>query len=154
MFKNGSFYLGLLGALLVIAILAGIGYAGYQFGYVQGVADAPEVADAITAVLESGQALTIPPMVRDGSAYANPLMWSPIHRGLMPYGGGNMHGGFGFIGCILGLLLLIFLLVGLKRLFFHMHWCPGTHPYWHGRPWGAPPWAQEGKEGGADPAQK
>jgi len=137
MYQKGSFLRWLFGALLVIAVLAGVGYAGYHFGYIQGMANAPEIATAISKAAENGQTLPVPPMLGYGRSYASPFMWMP-HHGFFPFGG------------LLGFLFLIFLFFGLMRLIFRPHWYPagpGMHGHWRGYP---PPWAQECKEGQTD----
>lgn len=146
MFQKVSLSRWLFGALLAIAVLAGVGFGAYRIGYAQGMADAPEVAAFFSKAIENGRAFPIPPVVGDGAASVSPLMWSPMSRGLMPYGGWmRMHTGVRLFGGFLGFLFLALLFVGLMRLIFRPYGYPagpGIHGYWHGHPWGAPPWAQ------------
>ena len=140
MFNRGSFVLRLIGTLLVVAILAGIGYGIYHFGYIQGLADAPEVATVISTAIENGYPLPIPPMIGYGRSFANPLMWMHPQYGFIPFGG------------VVGFFLLIFLFIGLMRLVFR----PWTWGYGHihGRsPWKgyAPPWAHEDESDTTEP---
>jgi hypothetical protein len=164
MFRKVSFSRWLLGTLLVIAVLAGVGFGAYRIGYAQGMADAPEVAAFFSKTIENGRAFPVLPETRGGAASISPLMWSPMSRGLMPYGGWmRMHAGVRLFGGFLVFLFLTLLFVGLMRLIFRPYWYPagpGIHGYWHGHPWGAPPWAQTGQEGKtgtdkpADPVQE
>jgi hypothetical protein len=108
-----------IGVLLVLGLLFGGGFAAYRFGYNQGVAQSPAIADALAQGLKNGSAV-------------------PFHRGfdgpMMPgygYGFAPMRGPhFGFFpfGGILGFLFMAFLFFGLLRLIFRPHWG------WH-RPW-------------------
>ena len=144
MFNRGSFALRLIGVLVTAAVLVGIGYGVYHLGYVQGVADAPEVATVISEAAENGQPLPVPPMIRYGRSYANPLMWMHPRYGFIPFGG------------VVGFVLLIILFFGLMRMIFfrRLAWYHGFmhgHGPWKGYgPWGPPPWVRENEEGEAD----
>ena len=144
MLKRGSFVLWLIGVLVTIAVLVGIGYGVYHLGYVQGLADAPEVATVISKAAENGQPLPVPPMIWYGRSYANPLMWMHPRYGFIPFGG------------VVGFFLLALLFFGLMRLVFFRRWAWG-YGHMHGRghwkgygPWGLPPWAREDEEGEAE----
>jgi hypothetical protein len=125
---RGSFVWRLIGIVLLIGLVIGGGVMTYRAGVAQGVAQAPEVAAAISDAAESGGAFP-------GFGYGYPMT--------------RMHPRFGFfpLGGILGFILFIFLFFGLMRLIFFRRWAwhPG-HKYGHGRPWDMPPWA-ENKEG-------
>lgn len=137
--NNGSFVWRLIGALLLIGLLIGGGVMAYRAGVAQGIAQAPEVAAAISDASESGGALPIP-----GHGYGYPGYRMYPHFGFFPFGG------------IFGVILFIFLFFGLMRLIFrpwgwhygHMH----GRGYWkkHGRYWGGPPWERDGKENEAE----
>ena len=144
MFRRGSFVLWLIGTLLAVTVLAGVGYGVYHFGYVQGLADAPEVATVISKAAENGQPLPVPPMIGYGRSYANPFMWMHPRYGFIPFGG------------VVGFFLLVLLFLGLMRLIFRpwaWHYGPmhGRGPWkGYGRYWGPPPWASDDKEGEAE----
>jgi hypothetical protein len=135
MSRTGSFVLWLIGALLLIGLLTGGGFMAYRAGVAQGIAQAPEVAEAISQAAENGQVAPIPPMY----AYRYTYGWGyPHHFGFFP---------FGFFGAI----LFIFFFFGLLRFLFFRPWGWGHPGYWrgyHGHPWGGPPWMRpEGEEG-------
>ena len=135
MFNRGSFVLRLIGALLLVGLMIGGGVMAYRAGVAQGVAQAPQVAAAISSAAESGQGLPIPAY---GYGY--------------PYYGFRPHFGFFPFGSFLGIILFFFLIFGLTRMIFfrrlawgygHMH----RRGHWKGYgPWGPPPWAREGDE--------
>jgi hypothetical protein len=138
--------LRVIGALLLVALMAGGAFAAYRFGYAQGVAQSPAVAEALAQGLKNGAAVPFQrgfggPMMY---GYGYPMgMWG--HHGFFPFGG------------ILGFLFMAFLFFGLLRLvFFRPHF--GWHGHWHGREWGGPPWMhgdpqQPGQPGSEAPAQ-
>jgi len=135
MSRTGSFVLWLIGALLLIGLLTGGGFMAYRAGVAQGIAQAPEVAQAIQQAAENGQVAPIPPMV--GYGYGYPYWGYRHHFGFFP---------FGFFGAI----LFIFFFFGLLRFLFfrpwHMGW--GYYGHHHRHPWGGPPWMRpEGEEG-------
>ena len=141
MFKRGSFVIRLIGALLLIGLMFGGGMMAYRAGVAQGIARAPEMAEALSSAAESGQ---VAPMPGYGYGYGYP--------------GYRMHSHFGFFpfGSIFGVFLIAFLFFGLMRLIFrpwgwhygHMH---GRGPWkGYGRHWGPPPWEREGKEDEAE----
>jgi hypothetical protein len=145
MFNNkGSFVWRLIGVLLLIGLIIGGGVMAYRFGYAEGLADAPEIATVISKAAEDGQPLPVPPMIRYGRSYANPLMWMHPRHGFIPFGG------------VVGFFLLALLFVGLMRLIFRPWGWHYGHMYgrgpWkdYGRHWGPPPWEHEGKEGEAE----
>jgi len=135
MFTRGSFVLRLIGALLLIGLLIAGGAMAYRAGVVQGIAQAPEVATAISNAAESGQGLPIP-----AYGYGYPYYGFRPHFGFFPFGG------------IFGFILFIFLFFGLMRLLFFRRWAWGyghmhRHGHWKGYgPWGPPPWVREGED--------
>ena len=139
MFKNGSFVWRLIGVLLLIGLMIGGGVMAYRAGIAHGIAQAPEVASAISNAAESGEGLPFP-----AYGYGYPVHRMRPHFGFFPFGG------------IFGFILFIFLFFGLMRMIFrpwgwhyygHMH---GRGPWkGHGRYWGPPPWVREGEEGEA-----
>jgi hypothetical protein len=146
MFK-GSFVFGLIGALLLIGLMAGGGYMAYQAGFAQGTAQAPEIAQAISQAAESGQGAPIQPLY--GYGYGPRGLWGyPHHIGFFPLGG------------ILGGLFFLFLFFGLLRMIFFRPWHMGWGHYgpWRGSqggPWGGPPWMkQEGEQKEESPEEK
>jgi hypothetical protein len=142
MFKRGSFVvLRLIGALLLVGLMIGGGMMAYRAGMVQGIAQAPAVAEALSNAAESGQGLPVPAY---GYGYRYPVYGLRPHFSFFPFGG------------IFGFILFIFLFFGLMRLIFRpwtWHYGPmhGRGPWkGYGHPWGTPPWAREGKEGEAE----
>ena len=141
MFNRGSFVLRLIGALLLVGLMIGGGVMAYRAGVAQGIAQAPQVAAAISNAAESGQGLPVPAY---GYGYGYPAYGFRPHFGFFPFGG------------ILGAILFMFLFFGLMRMIFFRPWA------WHyGRmhrrgpwkgygPWGPPPWAREDEEGEAE----
>jgi len=137
MFKNGSFVWRLIGVLLLIGLMIGGGVMAYRAGVVHGIAQAPEVASAISNAAESGEGLPFPTY-----GYGYPAHLMRPHFGFFPFGG------------IFGFILFLFLFFGLMRMVFrpwgwhyygHMH---GRGPWkGYGRHWGPPPWTREGEEG-------
>ena len=137
MFNNrGSFVLRLIGALLLIGLMIGGGAMAYRAGVAQGIAQAPDVAEALSNGAEGGSVHTY--------GYHYPYYRMRPHFGFFPFGG------------IFGTILFIFLFFGLMRMIFrpwgwhygHMH---GRGPWKkHGRHWGGPPWAYEDKDGEAE----
>ncbi|NOH03786.1 MAG: hypothetical protein HND47_18390 [Chloroflexi bacterium] len=106
MFRNG-FIVRLIGALLLLGLVAAGGYMAYKAGVAQGIAQSPAVAEAIQ------EGAPISPMY--GPAYG--------HYGY----------GFGFhpfhpLGAICGSIFFLFLFFGLLRLVF---WGRGHHGHWH-----------------------
>lgn len=139
MFNNrGSFVLRLIGVLLLVGLMIGGGVMAYRAGVAQGIAQAPEVAAAISDAAESGQVAPMP------YGYGYPGYRMRPHFGFFPF------------GSIFGLFLFIFLFFGLMRMIFrpwgwhygHMH----GRGHWkkQGRHWGPPPWPYEDKEGEAE----
>ena len=133
--NKGSFVWRLVGAWLLIGLMIGGGVMAYRAGVVHGIAQAPEVASAISNAAESGEGLPYP-----AYGYGYPAHRTRPHFGFFPFGG------------IFGFILFIFLFFGLMRMIFrpwgwhygHMH---GRGPWkGYGRTWGPPPWAREGEE--------
>ena len=138
MFKNGSFVWRLIGVLLMIGLIIGGGVMAYRAGVAQGIARAPEVAEAISGASENGEGLPLP-----AYGYGYPMHRMRPHFGFFPFGG------------IFGFILFLFLFFGLMRLIFrpwgwHYAHMQGRGPWKGYSPWGTPPWAREGEEGEAD----
>jgi hypothetical protein len=137
MFNRGSFVLRLIGVLLLIGLMIGGGVLTYRAGVAQGIAQAPEVATAISNAAENGSGMPVP-----GYGYGYPYYGFRPHFGFFPFGG------------IFGFILFFFLFFGLMRLLFFRRWAWG-YGHMHGRgpwkgyggPWGTPPWAREGDKG-------
>lgn len=110
MFGRGSFFVRLLGLLILAGLLFAGGTLIYRAGYSQGLVESPAVAQAMSSALESGQLPLYP-----GYRYA-PL------PGLWP--------GYGFspFGLLLGLFFFGLLALFALRLVFR--------PRFRG-PWGA-----------------
>jgi len=121
MFRNG-FVFRIIGALLLIGLVAAGGFMAYKAGMTQGISQAPAVATAIAKAAESGQAAPIPPMMYSHSyGYGYPM-----------YG---HHFGFFPIGAICGSIFFLFLFFGLiKMIFFRGMWYRGWGDHKHG-PW-------------------
>lgn len=122
--RFGRVLFGIVLALVVVGVVAGIGFTAYNAGLTQGI-------------YESGK--LVPPAA-DGSVVPTAPMMAPFgyYRGFGfgGYGGfGRPFGfGFGFLGC-LAPLLFFFLIFGLFRFVFRPHWGRG----WGGRGWGGGP---------------
>jgi hypothetical protein len=142
MFNNkGSFVWRLIGVIVLIGLVVGGGVMAYQAGVAQGIAQAPEVAQALSNAAEDGAALPLP---KYGYGLGYPAYGMRPHFGTFPFAG------------ILGSILFVFLFFGLLRLVFLRPWAWHYGPmrgYWKGysHPWGTPPWVQEDKEDQAEP---
>ena len=88
---------GALGVILLVALVAGIGFSAYNAGVSEGVAEAARAAQAA------------------GNDPA--IVYPPYAGGPYGYGYGWGHGGFGFFG-ILFWILGFFLIFGLIRAAF------------------------------------
>jgi hypothetical protein len=124
--KNSSFiWVRILGAALVLGLIAGAGAFGYRAGMAQGITQAPAVAKAIEKAAENGQAAPQMMYPRNFGYGYSPM---PFHHG----------GFFNPIGAICGSIFFLFLFLGaMKMLFFRrMIWNGGHHmrgPWgWHG----------------------
>ena len=141
MFNRGSFVLRLIGVLLLVGLMIGGGAMAYRAGVAQGIAQAPEVAKAISSAAQNGQGLPAPAY---GYGYGYPFYGFHPHFGFFPFG-------------VFGFILIIFLFFGLMRLIFFRPWA-WHYGHMHGRgpwkgyggPWGTPPWAREEKEDEAE----
>ncbi|HAX68564.1 MAG TPA: hypothetical protein DCY14_03070 [Anaerolineae bacterium] len=123
--SRNSFVFRLIGVLLLIGLLAGGGITVYRAGVAHGIAQAPEVAEAIQGSAGSGQ--FIPPMYAYG----------------YPYGHGFGHPYFfNPFGAICFSILFLFLFFGALRIIFfrHMRHSWGHQGHWR-KDWegGVPP---------------
>ena len=142
MFNNrGSFVIRLIGALLLIGLVVGGGMMAYRAGVAQGIAQAPEVAEALSNAAENGQSLPYP-----AYGYRYPHYGFRPHFGFFPFGG------------IFGFILFTFLFFGLMRMIFFRPWAwhyghRHGHGPWkgYGRHWGPPPWEREDEGDEAEP---
>lgn len=116
MSRNG-FVFRLIAVLLLVGLAVAGGYMAYRAGVAQGIAQAPDVAKAISQSAQTGQPVPVAPMY----AYGYPYRWGFWH----PFG-------FFPFGCF-GALLFIFLFFGLLRFAFRP-W--GWGRYGHHGPWG------------------
>jgi hypothetical protein len=132
--KKGPFILiRVLGALLVLGLIAGAGAFGYRAGMAQGISQAPVVAKAIEKAAENGQ---VAPQMMYPRGFGYGYSPMPFH-----------HAGFFPFGAICGSIFFLFLFFGaMKMLFFRrMMWSGGhMHGPW-GRHWegGVPPMFSE-----------
>ena len=133
MYNRGSFVFRLVSGLLLIGLLVGGGALAYRAGVTQGIAQAPEVAEALSSSADSGQSLTFP-----GYGYG----YRTYH-----------HFGFFHFGGIFGFILITFLFIGLLKMLFFRPWAwhhagKHGHGHWMGH-WG-PPWDKDGTEDDAE----
>ena len=127
MFRNG-FVFRIIGAVIVLGLIAVGGFMAFKAGEANGIAQAPAVATAISKAAENGQPANVPPMMYGhgyGFGYGHPMMYGRHHFGFFS-------GAFCF-----GILFLFLLLGALRMMFFGrmhmMHHHGGGH--WRG-PWG------------------
>jgi hypothetical protein len=124
MFRNGLVF-RIVGVLLLVALIVGGGAMAFKAGMVQGIAQAPVVATAISKAAENGQAAPIPPMM-----YGRPYGYG---YGYPMYG---HHFGFSPFGAICGSIFFLFLFLGaIRMIFFRGMWHRGWEGHKHG-PWG------------------
>lgn len=110
--KLRKILLWVIGVLLILGLLGGGGFAAYRYGYTQGVAQSPAVAEAIQQSQKNGSA---------EAPYFHHGFDGPQMRG----GGFPMresHFGFFPLGGLVGFLFVAFLFVGLARLVFGPPW--------------------------------
>jgi hypothetical protein len=126
--KGPFIVLRVLGTLLFIGLIAGGGLMAYRAGVADGVAQAPQVAEAIQQSAENGQGIPYAPMYGHGYGFHH-----RHHFGFFPFG-------------ILGAIFLLFLFFGFMRMIFfgRMHYGGHRHGPW-GRHWeeGVPPMFSE-----------
>ncbi|HWQ46106.1 MAG TPA: hypothetical protein VN376_04520 [Longilinea sp.] len=125
MSKTGSIILRVLGAIVLVAIIASAaGYAGFALGTAHNAEIVSQAEDLQQGAESYGRGF--------GDGYAmHPMMW----------------GGFGLmaIGRLFGFLFFLFIVGGLIRLvFFPRPW--GWHRWYAHQGWNSqtPPWAQHG----------
>jgi hypothetical protein len=122
MFRN-SIIVRLIAAALLIGLLAAGGYTAYRAGVAQGIAQAPEVAEAL-------QQQGVPVVPMHGYGY--------------PHGLGYHH--FNPFGAICFSVFFLFLFCGLMKIIFfrRMHHGWGHHGHWK-KDWenGVPPMFDE-----------
>lgn len=120
-----------LTTLIVLGILvvaAGIGFAGFRMGMGYGIAQSPQVAEALQNLPEGSQVMPMMPG-GFGPGYSYGMRGN---FGWGPHMGWGM-GGFGFLQCLVPLFFL-FLIFGLFRLIFRPWGWHGRHWGWHGGP--------------------
>jgi hypothetical protein len=111
-----------IGVLILLSLIGGAGYMAYSAGVAQGIAQAPEVAEAIQQ-----QGVPVAPMA--GYGY--------------PHGFGYHH--FNPFGAICFSIFFLFLFFGLLKMIFFRSWHHGGWRGPWGRKWegGAPPMFDE-----------
>jgi hypothetical protein len=135
MSRSSNIALRIVGIVLVLVIMAGIGFATYKAGYDHGVADSPEVAEAIEDAQDEGGVIP----------------YSHGMRAFSPFGM-RFHSGFFPFGLICGSIFFVLIVLCALRMVFRPYgWGPwGMHHAKH-HGWGPPPWAREDDE---SPAEK
>jgi hypothetical protein len=98
---NGRIVLRVLFALVVLAVVAGVGFYAYNIGVAQGMA---------------GDAGIAAPGVAPHLYYGRPFFFGPF--------------GFGFAGCLFPLFFIFLALLLLRGLFWHGRWSHGYHGRW------------------------
>lgn len=119
MFRNG-FIFRLIGALLLVGLVAAGGFMVYKAGVAQGIAQAPQVAEAIQQSAENGQ--PVPPMYGYGYPYG--------------YGFGYRHHFFNPFSAICFSILFLFFFFGFLRMVFFRRWHRGWGHHGHHGHWG------------------
>jgi hypothetical protein len=98
----GRIVLSVLLALVVVALLAGIGFYAYNVGIAQGMVDSGKLAAPTTGM---------PP----SPYYGGRFFYHPF--------------GFGFLGCLMPLLAFFLVFALLRGIFWRAHW-GGHHRHW------------------------
>ena len=122
MFRNG-FIFRLIGALLLLGLVAGGAFMAYNAGVAQGIAQAPEVAVAIEKAAEDGAPIS--PMYSHGYGYGYPHGYTFGYR---------HH--FNPFGAICFSFLFLFLFFGAMRMIFFRRMRHGWGHHGHHGPWG------------------
>ncbi len=128
MFRNGLVF-RVIGALLLVGLVAVGGFMAFKAGEVNGISQAPAVATAIAKSAESGQPANIPPMMY-GHEYGG-YGYGPGYP--MMYG---HHFGFFPLGGICFSIFFLFLFFGLLRMIFFRRMGHGWGHHRHHGPWG------------------
>ena len=110
---NGRIVLRVLFVLVMLAVVAGVGFYAYNIGVAQGLAGSA----GLTAPMAPG----VTPHLYYGRPFFGPF-------------------GFGFGGCLFPLLFAFLALILLRGLFWRGHWAHGHHGHW-GQ--GVPPMFEE-----------
>lgn len=124
--RYGRVFFGIVLALVVVGVVAGVAWTAYNAGIYQGVA-------------ESGK--LIPPTIDGNTAPVAPFFGPYGFYGPLGFRRGFGFG-FGIVGCLVPLFFII-LLFALFRLAFRPRW---------GRGWGGP-WMRGGWDGSWDPSK-
>lgn len=122
MFRNG-FIFRLIGVLLLLGLVAAGGFMTYKAGVAQGIAQAPQVAEAIQQAAEDGNTAPIPPMYGHGYGYGYPYAFGYRHH-------------FNPFGAICFSILFLFFFFGFLKMIFFRPWRRGWGHHGHHGPWG------------------
>ena len=137
---NNNIGLRIVSALVLIAVIAGIGFFAYQAGVAQG--------SPVTIQAPSGDANAMP---------------APYYGYGMPFHRGHFGFGFGCFGILIPLFLFFLVMKSFRMLFWGPRWGWGHHRGHWGRRWeGGPPpifdeWhkkAHNVPEGAEEPEEK
>jgi hypothetical protein len=105
---------GVVLTLVIVAVLAGIGFGGYQFGYMQGLAQEGKIVVAAPGGGETALAPGALPALGYGYGWG-------YHR---PFGFG-----FGWLSCLIP-VLFVFFIFGIMRMIFFRRMMWGHHGPW------------------------
>lgn len=121
-FKVG---LGVLLAIVVIGLAAGVGFGGYRLGYMQGLAQEGKIVIAAPGGGET-------PVEPGAFAYRG---YAPFGYGYGPGWHRPFGGGFGFLGCLVPLAIFFVFFSVMRMVFFRRTM------------WGHGPWGHHGPPG-------